>query len=77
VEALRWQTKHGATRLAADLERLHGVTVAPATVHRILIRRGLNRLRDLDFPTGEQLREVIRYEHERPGDLVHVDIKKL
>ena len=77
VEALRRQTKHGPARLAADLQRLHGVTVAPATVHRILVRRGLNRLRDLDPPTGDALRKVIRYEHERPGDLVHVDIKKL
>ncbi|WP_413813277.1 hypothetical protein [Streptomyces sp. OE57] len=33
--------------------------------------------RDLDPPTGEQLREVIRYEHDRVGDLVHVDVKKL
>lgn len=48
VEALRRQIKHGPARLAADLERLHGVTVAPATVHRILVRRGINRLRDLD-----------------------------
>ncbi|MFJ6501552.1 leucine zipper domain-containing protein [Streptomyces virginiae] len=60
VEALRRQTKHGPARLAADLQRLHGVTLAPATVHRILVRRGLNRVRDLDPPTGEQLREVIR-----------------
>ncbi|GAA1042177.1 hypothetical protein GCM10009566_42550 [Streptomyces murinus] len=41
------------------------------------MRRGLNRLRDLDPPSGEQLREVIRYEHERVGELVHVDVKKL
>ncbi|AOR29830.1 hypothetical protein BFF78_00885 [Streptomyces fodineus] len=41
------------------------------------MRRGLNRLRDLDPPTGEQLREVIRYEHDTPGDMIHVDIKKL
>lgn len=74
---LRRQTKHGPARLAADLERLHGVTLAPATVYRILVRRGLNRLRDLDPPTGEQLREVSRYEHDHVGDLVHVDIKKL
>ncbi|MEU9047601.1 MULTISPECIES: IS481 family transposase [unclassified Kitasatospora] len=77
MEALRRQTKHGPARLAADLQRLHGVTLAPATVHRILARRGLNRLRDLDPPTGEQLREVIRHEHDRVGDLVHVDTKKL
>ncbi|MYZ36477.1 IS481 family transposase, partial [Streptomyces sp. MnatMP-M17] len=77
VEALRRQTKYGPARLAAELHRLRGVTVAPATVHRVLVRRGLNRLRDLDPPTGEQLREVIRYEHDRVGDMVHVDIKKL
>ncbi|MDT7613507.1 MAG: hypothetical protein QOF00_954 [Pseudonocardiales bacterium] len=77
MEALRRQTKYGPARLAADLQQLHGITVAPATVHRILVRRGLNRLRDLDPPTGEQLREVIRYEHDRVGDLVHVDVKKL
>jgi hypothetical protein len=51
--------------------------VAPATVHRILIRCGLNRLRDIDPPPGEQLRNVVRYEDERPGDLVQVDVKKL
>ncbi|QLH26506.1 helix-turn-helix domain-containing protein [Streptomyces sp. Rer75] len=77
VEALRRQTKHGPARLAADLQRRHGITLAPATVHRVLVRRGLNRLRDLDPPTGERLREVIRYEHDQPGDMVHVDIKKL
>ncbi|MFJ1847112.1 IS481 family transposase [Streptomyces sp. NPDC088146] len=77
VEALRRQSKHGPARLAADLKRLHGISLAPATVHRILVRRGINRLRDLDPPTGEQLREVIRYEHDHVGDLVHVDIKKL
>lgn len=77
VEALRRQTKHGPARLATDLQRLHGITLAPATVHRVLVRRGLNRLRDLDPPTGEQLREVIRYEHHQVGDLIHVDVKKL
>ncbi|MFI6732158.1 helix-turn-helix domain-containing protein [Nonomuraea sp. NPDC050451] len=77
AEALRRQTKHGPARLATDLQRLHGIAVAPATAHRIPVRRGLNRLRDLDPPTGEQLRQVIRYEHDRVGDLIHVDVKKL
>ncbi|MFF4402871.1 helix-turn-helix domain-containing protein [Streptomyces sp. NPDC001480] len=76
IEALRRQTEHRPARLAADLKRLHGITVAPATVHRVLVRRGLNRLRDLDPPSGEQLREVIRYEHDHPGEPVHVDINK-
>jgi transposase InsO family protein len=45
---------------------------APATVHRVLRRHRSPRLRDLDRPT----RLVVRYERERPGELVHVDIKK-
>ncbi|SDZ53036.1 leucine-zipper of insertion element IS481 [Saccharopolyspora shandongensis] len=77
IEALRKQTKHGPVRLADALARHHGITVAPATVHRVLVRRGLNRLRDLDPPTGEKMRAVVRYEHDRAGDMVHVDVKKL
>jgi transposase InsO family protein len=46
----------------------------PSTVHRVLARYGLARLRWLDRATG---RVVRRYEHGAPGDLVHVDIKKL
>jgi transposase InsO family protein len=46
----------------------------PSTVHRVLARYGLARLRWLDRATG---RVVRRYEHAAPGDLVHVDIKKL
>jgi transposase InsO family protein len=46
---------------------------APSTVHRVLRRHGVPRLRDLDRPT----RTIVRYERERPGELVHVDIKKL
>ncbi len=45
---------------------------APATVHRVLRRLGAPRLRELDRPT----RTVVRYERDRPGELVHVDIKK-
>jgi transposase InsO family protein len=46
----------------------------PATVHRVLTRFGLARLAHLDRATGRVIR---RYEHAAPGDLVHVDIKKL
>jgi transposase InsO family protein len=46
----------------------------PSTVHRVLTRFGLARLRWLDRATS---RPVRRYEHSTPGDLVHVDIKKL
>ncbi|WP_336030529.1 IS481 family transposase [Geodermatophilus sp. FMUSA9-8] len=46
----------------------------PSTVHRVLSRYGLARLAWLDRPTG---RVVRRYEHAAPGDLVHLDVKKL
>ncbi|MEU2050713.1 IS481 family transposase, partial [Streptomyces albidoflavus] len=45
-----------------------------STVHRVLTRHGLHRLAFLDRPTGKVIR---RYERSRPGELVHVDIKKL
>ena len=45
-----------------------------STVHRVLLRHGLNRLAFMDRPTGQVIR---RYERERPGELVHVDVKKL
>jgi transposase InsO family protein len=64
------------TRREATLEGPHRIAwalgEAPATVHRVLKRLGAPRLRDLDRPS----RVVVRYERERPGELVHVDIKK-
>jgi transposase InsO family protein len=77
VEEIRRATKYGPARIAAELQRLHGVVLAPATVHRILVRRGISRVRDLDPPTGEQMRAVLRFEHEAPGSMIHVDVKKL
>ncbi|MFI9451549.1 IS481 family transposase [Amycolatopsis sp. NPDC052450] len=46
----------------------------PSTVHRVLRRYGLARLSHLDRATAQPVR---RYEHPAPGDLIHVDIKKL
>ena len=46
--------------------------VSPATVSRVLRRAGLSRLRDL-----EPAQPVVRYERDHPGDLIHLDIKKL
>ena len=48
--------------------------LAASTVHAVLRRHGLHRLAWLDRPTGQVIR---RYERDRPGELVHVDIKKL
>jgi transposase InsO family protein len=53
-------------RIAASLG------VSPSTVGRVLRRAGLSRLRDL-----EPAEPVVRYEHEHPGDLIHIDTKKL
>jgi hypothetical protein len=48
------------------------VGVSPATVSRIQRRLGLNRIRDL-----EPAEPVRRYERATPGEIIHVDIKKL
>ena len=46
--------------------------VSPATVSRVLRRARLSRMRDL-----EPAAPVVRYEREHPGELIHLDIKKL
>lgn len=46
----------------------------PSTVHRVLRRYGQARLRWLDRATGHVIRRI---DSARPGDLVHVDVKKL
>jgi transposase InsO family protein len=76
IERLRRERKLGPARIAAELSA-DGVSVSASGVHRVLVRLGLNRLRDLDRPTGEQLRRPHRYERDRPGELIHVDVKKL
>jgi transposase InsO family protein len=65
---VRVSRRWGPARIAGLL-RLN-----PATVHRVLVRYRLNRLAWTDRATGRVIR---RYEHDKPGDLVHVDIKKL
>jgi len=65
IEALRRQRWTGK---AIALE----VGVSPATVSRILRRLGLNRVKAL-----EPAEPVRRYEREHPGELIHIDIKKL
>jgi transposase InsO family protein len=66
--ALRRTRKFGPARIGYELG------VAPSTVHRVLARHGISRLAWMDRPTGRVIR---RYERDRPGELVHVDIKKL
>ena len=57
----RWTGKHIA----------HEVGVSPATVSRVLKRAGLSRL---DIEPAQPVR---RYEREHPGEMIHIDIKKL
>ncbi|MFE5098270.1 IS481 family transposase, partial [Streptomyces sp. NPDC056638] len=52
----------------------HLLGLVPSTVHRVLTRYRLAHLTHLDRATGRVIR---RYERDRPGELVHVDIKKL
>jgi transposase InsO family protein len=65
IEALRRQRLTGKA-IAAE------VGVSPATVSRVLKRLGLNKLKAL-----EPAEPVRRYEREHPGELIHIDIKKL
>jgi transposase len=55
--------------------------VPARTVSRVLARRGLPRLAALDPMTGQVIRAskttAVRYERSRPGELVHMDVKKL
>ncbi len=55
--------------------RIGGILGVPASsVHRVLVRAGVNRLRWMDRPTG---RPVRRIHTTRCGELVHIDVKKL
>jgi transposase InsO family protein len=65
VETLRRQ-RYTGKQIATDLD------ISAATVSRILRRLGLNRLAAL-----EPAEPIRRYERERPGELIHIDIKKL
>lgn len=58
----RWTGKHIAKQAG----------VSPATVSRVLRRAGLSRLRDI-----EPAEPVRRYERAHPGEMIHIDIKKL
>ena len=64
---LRRRRRRGPHRLAAELG------VPRSTVYAVLRRNGLSRLRDLDRVSGVR----IRYVRESPGELLHLDFKKL
>ena len=65
IEVLR-RERRPASHIAKEMG------VSPATVSRVLKRLGLNKLKALDPPAP-----VRRYERDTPGELIHIDIKKL
>jgi len=75
IEKLRRDRKLPPRLIVAELAG-DGIEVSTATVHRWLRKLGINRLRDLDV-TGNSHRVVRRIVTERPGQLVHVDVKKI
>jgi transposase InsO family protein len=75
VVAMRRAERRGQDWIGPELG------VAARTVSRILRRHGVPYLRECDPLTGEVIRAskttAVRYERERPGELVHVDVKKI
>jgi len=77
AKVLKARTRHRCG--PAELSRR--CAVPERTVSRILRRAGVPRLAECDPMTGEVIRAsrntALRYERDRPGDLVHMDVKKL
>ena len=68
IVELRTTLKRGPARIGGQLG------VPASTVHRVLCRLGLNRLAWMDRPTGRVIRRI---HTDHPGQLVHIDVKKL
>jgi transposase InsO family protein len=75
IVELRRRERRGPAWIGAELG------VPARTVSRVLARREEPRLAALDSMTGEVIRSskvtAVRYERTRPGELVHMDVKKL
>jgi transposase InsO family protein len=67
IVRLRWRQRLGPVQIAGRLG------MPSSTVHAVLVRCRINRLRRIDRVTGEPIR---RYEHDHPGALIHVDVTK-
>lgn len=67
VRLMRQETRKGPLRLSWELR------IPASTVYKILVRLGINKLAPLaEIPPAGR-----RYEYAEPGDLLHVDVKKL
>ncbi len=75
VLQLRRSERRGADWIGAELG------VPARTVSRVLARHGMPGLAELDPITGQRVRvskqTAVRYERERPGELAHMDVKKI
>jgi len=67
VLQVRSERRWGPHRIAGRLG------MARSTVYALLQRAGVGRLAEVDRPTGQ----VVRYQRQHPGELVHVDVKRL
>jgi len=75
IVAVRRRERRGQDWIGPELD------VAPRTVSRVLRRHQVPYLRECDPLTGEVIRAskktAVRYEREHPGELVHMDVKKI
>lgn len=73
IIALRVTRRWGPHRIAYHLG------LPQSTVSKVLRRYRVPLLGHIDLNTGVRVRKPkpVRYEHEHPGDLIHVDVKKL
>lgn len=73
IIGLRVNRRWGPHRIAYHLH------LSQSTVSKVLSRYKVPLLGHIDLNTGVRVRKPkpVRYEHENPGDLVHVDVKKL
>lgn len=70
---LRRDRRLGVKRLRHELHRLHGLQVAPSTVHKVLVRHGINIL-----PARKRREQKPkRYSRPVPGDRVQLDTCKI
>jgi len=67
IVSLRWRQRLGPVQIGGR------IGVPASTVHAVLVRCHINRLRDIDRVTEQALR---RYEHAHPGSMIHVDVTK-
>ena len=73
ILALRFTKRWGPHRIGYHLR------LPQSTVSKVLARYRVPLLGHIDLNTGLSVRKpkAIRYEHANPGDLVHIDVKKL